>query len=65
MLIGTAAVHTAWESEEKGVGPSCWDLGHHYAAQSAHQDRFVLQRHLLPQAQLTMTVRTPREDISS
>ena len=49
-FIGPAAVHQAWECEEQGVGRSGRSLGNRYAGQSAHQVRYKLQRHLLPQA---------------
>lgn len=64
-FIGPTAVHQAREREEQSVHRSGWNLGHRYAGQGGHQDRCILQWRLLPQAQLTVTVQTPREDVSS
>lgn len=64
-LIGPTAVHQAWEREEQSVGRSGRNLGDRHADQSADQVWYELQRNLLPQAQLTVTVQAPREDVAS
>lgn len=55
-FIGPTAVHQVCEGEEQAVGPSCCNLGYSYSSQSTDDDGWILHRHLLPQAQLTVTI---------